>query len=245
VYYLAGQSDVASALLATVMLSMLVQNVGVIFNHRHRGLGPLALEILVVLSGFKPLVDTRRVLNKHKIVGAPVDVMFERTGCKMAELVLEAVPSVIIVIRSTLAFGVTSYVPLFSIGMSLLSIATISTGTFFGFDQDPDGRLHSPMFYGCIRKEPLQQVLTRVSLYMFSLAHPTLKLCSIAMLLLLSKTALAVYLTGTIGLYLMYKQLRGDMYYWVPNSGIKVALLMRSLNFLFVRTASALLNRSI
>jgi hypothetical protein len=57
--------------------------------------------------------------------------------------------------------------------------------------------------------------------------------------------ALAVYLMGIIGLYLMYKQLRGDMYYWVPNSGIKVALLMRSLNFLFVRTASALLNRSI
>jgi hypothetical protein len=227
-------TDVASAYLTTVLLSMLIQMVGVTYNHRHRGFGPLVLELLIVLSCFKPLVDTRRVLNAHKIVGAPVDARFERTGCKMVELVVNAVPSVIIVIRSALASGVTSYVPLFSIGTSLLSIATISTGTFFGFDQDPEGRLHSPMFYGCVRAGPLLQALTRVSLYILSLAHPAAKLVSVAMLLLLSKTALALYLTGNIGVYLLYKAARGDVFYWTPHSGIKVALLMRALNFLFV-----------
>ncbi len=73
VYYLVGMTDVASAYLTTVLLSMLIQMVGVTYNHRQRGFGPLVLELLIVLSCFKPLVDTRRVLNAHKIVGAPVD----------------------------------------------------------------------------------------------------------------------------------------------------------------------------
>ena len=236
-YYDAGQTNVASALLATVLLSTALQMSIVTFIHQHRGFGPLALEYAIVLSGLKPLLDTRRMLKHgpgHQHVGAAVGTKTERTGCKMVELVVEAVPSVIIVIYTTLASGVTSYVPLLSIGVSLLTIAATSTGTYFGFDQDADGRLHSPRFYGATRDSSRHQAATRVALYLFSFAHCALKLFTIAALLLLSKVALAVYLTVPMALYLASKALRGDMYYWVPRSGLKVAVAFRVIIKIFV-----------
>jgi hypothetical protein len=227
-------TDVASAYLATVLFSMALQMCITIYVHRHRGFRALALELLIVLSGFKPLVDVRRMLSGHEIAGAPISLNNERTGCKMIEMVIEAVPSVVIVIRQTLVSGVTSVVPLFSIFVSLLTIATTSTGIFFGYDMDPGSRLHSPMFYGCVRGTALQQALTRVALYLLSLAHAMAKLVSITMLLVLSKFALAAYLIGMMGLFLVTKLMRGDAYYWAPNSDVKLAVVIRIVMKVFV-----------
>jgi hypothetical protein len=229
-----GMTDVASALLATVIFSTMLQIVLVIFVHRHRGFLPVLLEVLAVLSGFKPLVDTRRMLSGREVEGAPMHINNERTGCKMIEMVIEAVPSAVIVIRSTLASGVTSFVPLLSILISLLTIATTSTGIFFGFDLDPGSRLISPMFYGCVRDTALHQALTRVALYLFSLAHATAKLLTISVLLELNKTALAVYLTGTMALFLVAKVWRKNFYYWPPKTGFKAALTTRVVAKVFV-----------
>ena len=234
VYYLAGETGVASALLATVIVSMMLQICLVIFVHRHRGFRPVLLEVLIVLSGFKPLVDTRRMFTGHEIAGAAVSLNNERTGCKMVEMVIEAVPSVVIVFRNTLASGVTSYVPLCSILVSLLTIATTSTGIFFGFDLDSSSRQHSPMFYGCIRDNPRRQALTRVALYLLCLAHATAKLFTISMLLVLSKVALAVHLTVMMVFFFAVKLRRNDVYYWAPKSGFKVALIMRLMAKIFV-----------
>ncbi len=233
-YYLAGVTDVASALLATVLFSMALQMWVTVYVHRHRGFRALTLEVLIALSGFKPLVDTHRMLSGHEIAGAQLSLNMERTGCKMVEVVIEAVPSVIIVIRQTLASGVTSVVPLVSILVSLLTIATTSTGIFFGFDMDPGSRMYSPMFYGCIRGKALQQATTRVALYLLSLTHAIAKLFSIAMLLVLSKVALAAYLIGTMALFLTTKILRGDAYYWPPKSGVPISLAARVVTKVFV-----------
>jgi hypothetical protein len=208
-------------------------------NHRHRGFGPLALELIVVLSCFKPLLDTRRMLKhgtSHQHVGAPAGTQAERTSYKLVELVFEAVPSVIIVIFTTLVSGVTSYGPLLSIGVSLLTIATASTGIYFGFDQDADRRLRAPMFYGAVRDSTWHQAATslRVALYLLSFVHCALKLFTIAALLLLSKVVLTVYLTVPMALFLVSKALRGDMYYWVPRSGLKTAVATRVTAKIFV-----------
>jgi hypothetical protein len=237
VYYSAGDTDVASALLATVLLSTTLQMAGVAFIHRRRGSFALGKELAIVLSGCKPLVDTRRMVSGFEFVGVPVDLRGERTYCKMIELVVESVPSVTIVICNTLAGrGLTtaSYVAFCSIFVSLLTIATTSTGVFFGFDSDPESRLKVPRFYGCVRDTALQQALTRVSLYLFTLTHAALKLLSIAMMVMLSKVAVAMYLFTTMALFLLIKLLRGDLYYFPPNSGMKVAIIMRIMVKLFI-----------
>jgi hypothetical protein len=46
--------------------------------------------------------------------------------------------------------------------MSCLSIATITTGMFFGYDADPASRVHSPMFYGAVPDSTVRKLLVRV-----------------------------------------------------------------------------------
>jgi hypothetical protein len=65
------------------VLSMLFQTVIVSVVHRHHGKLVLAGEILLVVSGLKPLIDVWRMVFGHVNVGAPMDIHAERTGCKV------------------------------------------------------------------------------------------------------------------------------------------------------------------
>jgi hypothetical protein len=124
VNYRAGNIGLASALLATVLLSMSVQILIVVINHRHHGKRRLMLEILFVLTGVKPFVDTMRILNGKVNVGAPMGIMNERVGCEVTEIVCESVPSALIQMHDLLGSTKLSFATVFSIVMSCLSIAT-------------------------------------------------------------------------------------------------------------------------
>jgi hypothetical protein len=52
--YSAGNADLGSALLSTIILSNTLQIMVVINRHRHRGIRRVAQEICFVLCGFKP-----------------------------------------------------------------------------------------------------------------------------------------------------------------------------------------------
>jgi hypothetical protein len=53
-------------------------------------------------------------------------------------------------------------------------------------------------------------------------------------LLLLSKVVLTVYLTVPMALFLVSKALRGDLRYWVPRSGLRIAVFSRVTAKIFV-----------
>ncbi len=66
VNYRDGNTGLASALLATVLLSMSLQIlIVVVVVHRHHGKRRLMLEILFVVTGVKPFVDVWRILKRH------------------------------------------------------------------------------------------------------------------------------------------------------------------------------------
>jgi hypothetical protein len=96
VNYRAGNTGLASALLATVLLSMSFQILIVVVAHRHHGKRRLMLEILFVLTGVKPFVDVWRILSGKVNVGAPLDTKNERVACKVTEIVVESVPTALI-----------------------------------------------------------------------------------------------------------------------------------------------------
>ncbi len=201
VNYLAGNTGLASALLATVLLSMSVQILIVFVVHRHHGKRRLVLEILFVITGLKPFVDTWRILNGTANVGSPVDAPTERIGCEMAEIVCESVPTALIQMHDLLGATKLSVATVFSIIMSGLSIATITTGMFFDYDTDPAKRMHSPMFYGvepdstickllvrvrCVPRPPCGSssssgAFVQVSVFLFVLAHAMGKLTTITL----------------------------------------------------------------
>jgi hypothetical protein len=164
VSYLAGNTGLASALLATVLLSMSLQIVIVVVVHRHHGRRRLMLEILFVVTGVKPFVDVWRILAGKVNVGAPIDAKAERAGCKVTEIVVESVPTALIQMHNLLGATKLSFATVFSIVMSCLSIATITTGMFFDYDTDPARRTHSPMFYGAVPDSTMRKLLVRVGM---------------------------------------------------------------------------------
>jgi hypothetical protein len=162
VNYHDGNIGLASALLATVLFSMSLQILIVLVNHRHHGKRRLMLEVLFVITGVKPFVDMWRILSGMANVGAPMDSKSERVGCEVVEIVCESVPTALIQIHNLLGVAKPSFATVFSIIMSCLSIATITTIMFFDYDTDPSNRLHTPMFYGAVPHSVARRLLVRV-----------------------------------------------------------------------------------
>ena len=90
VNYRDGNIGLASGLLAAVLLSMSFQILIVVVVHRHHSKRRRMLEILFVITGVKPFVDTWRILNGTENVGAPLSYKHERVGCEVAEIVVES-----------------------------------------------------------------------------------------------------------------------------------------------------------
>ena len=165
VNYRDGNIGLASALLATVLLSMSFQILFVVVAHRHHGKRRLMLEILFVITGVKPFVDTWRILNGTANVGAPMDSKRERFACEVAEIVLESAPTALIQMHDLLGTTKLRIATVFSIVMSCLAIATITTIMFFGFDTDPENCLVSPMFYGAVPDSAIRKLLVKVTMH--------------------------------------------------------------------------------
>jgi hypothetical protein len=138
VNYRDGNTGLASALLAAVLLSMSIQ---ILVAHRHHGKGRLMLEILFVITGVKPFVDTWRILSGTANVGGPMGSKHERVGCMVAEIVCESVPTSLIQMHDLLGATKLSIATVVSIVMSCLSIATITTSMFLDYDTDSANRL--------------------------------------------------------------------------------------------------------
>jgi hypothetical protein len=171
VNYRDGKTGLASALLATVLLSMSFQILIVVVAHRHHGKRRLMLEILFVLTGVKPFVDVWRILSGKVNVGAPLDTKNERVACKVTEIVVESVPTALIQMNNLLGATQLSFSTVFSIVMSCLSIATITTGMFFDYDTDPAQRALSPMFYGAVPDSTMRKLLVRVAVRASNACH--------------------------------------------------------------------------
>ena len=95
---------------------------------------------------------------------------------------------------------------------------------------DPTARKNMPSFYGYIPNGG-----SRTAIFGFMMLNSALLLLirsfSAAMLMLVNKRYLVVYLAGDMALYLLLKVARGDFHYWIPIDGalgLLVSLLMRA-----------------
>jgi len=76
--------------------------------------------------------------------------------------VCESVPTALIQMHDLLGATKPSFATVFSIIMSCLSIATITTIMFLDKDTDPTNRLHTPVFYGAVPDSTVRKLLVRV-----------------------------------------------------------------------------------
>jgi len=91
-------------------------------------------------------------------------------------------------------------------------------------------RKEAPDFYGYIPDEGIASLLLLVCMTLNSALLLLVRSFSAAMLMLLNKRYLAIYIAGDMALYLLQKVARGDFNYWIPVDGLGglfASLLMR------------------
>jgi hypothetical protein len=179
-------------------------------------------------------VDTTRLLGNVVSVGAPFSIAIERVGCEVIEMVCEAIPGATIQIVYVLGGSEPSLATILSIAASCIAIAVMSCGIFLHKDQDAQLRLQYPAFYGATRDALLPRSVMCLSLFLVQLAHVIAKLATISLLFSTSGKALAAYLSGTAALYLAYKLVRRDWYYWPVGTGAVAGFIARLIPKVFV-----------
>jgi hypothetical protein len=145
----AGQATAAYATIAMVSLTMLLQILLVVVQNKHRGWAAVAYEVGIVLCLLKAPVDAYRVASGNKQVhGAPLTPINELAMCKVAEMVSEAIPQLVLQGTILMAVADPSVVAVVSLVFSCLAIAYTSTTMAYDLETDPTRRRNNPEFYG-------------------------------------------------------------------------------------------------
>jgi hypothetical protein len=145
----AGLTSAAYGTIAMVGLSMLLQIAAAVAQNKHRGWLAVAYEVGIVLCFLKVPVDAYRVASGHKQApGDPVDPLNMLAIGKGLEMVVEAIPALILQSAVLMAIADPSMVAVVSIVFSCLAIAYTSTTIAYDLETDPMKRRNNPEFYG-------------------------------------------------------------------------------------------------
>ena len=230
-----GETAAAYGMIGTVAVNLMLQTVLVVYQHKHRGWWAVGREVGFCVCFLKPGVDAFRVASGHlQATGTPVDAMAEMTISKVVEMVTESTPSALLQTATALGSRTRSWATIGSIIFSCLATAFTALTIAWDFETHPMKRRNNPEFYGYLPDDPGRA--TVIFLLMFIL-HATLvigKIFAMALLVLTDWHWLAAYLAGDMTIYIVYKVLRGDLYYFVPGMGLPLSFLCRVIVKVFV-----------
>jgi hypothetical protein len=120
-----------------------------VYQNQHRGWVAVAYEVGIVLCFLKAPVDAYRVASGQKQQpGDPMDPLNMLTVGKVLEMVVEAIPALILQSAILIAIVDPSMVAVVSIVFSCLAIAYTSTTIAYDLETDPTKRRNNPDFYG-------------------------------------------------------------------------------------------------
>ena len=108
----------------------------------------------------------------------------------------------------------------FSICVSIATTAFTSTTISFDFDVNPSKRALSPSFYGYVPEGLGNRLMTFASMFTMSCAFVTATSVPLAVLAAVNVNYAALYVGGSLGLFLCYRLARGDLHYWLPLYGV-------------------------
>ena len=147
----AGLTSAAYGTIAMVGLNMLLQIAVAVAQNKHRGWLAVAYEVGIVLCFLRAPVDAYRVASGQKRQpGDPVDPLIVLTAGKVAEMVVEAIPALILQSAILMAIADPSMVAVVSIVFSCLAIAYTSTTIAYDTETNPTKRRNNPEFYGYV-----------------------------------------------------------------------------------------------
>jgi len=171
-------------------------------------------------------VCSGKKMEEHHVFDAKTELAIT----KGAEMVCESIPGCLLQMYVMLKVGDTSGRAVTSVVVSALTTGYSSGTISYDFDTDPVKRKESPDFYGYISDEGIARPLLLVCMTLNSALLLLVRAFSAAMLMLVNKRFLVIYLAGDMALYLLQKVARRDFHYWLPVDGafgLFVSLLLR------------------
>jgi hypothetical protein len=185
-------------------------------------------DVVIIASGLKPAYDAFKIgTGAEQMEHQKFDPLLEMTFCKCIETVFEAIPSSIIQIYAILASGDFGKIAIASILISGATTAFTSVMITYDWDTSPSKRAKNNKnfkFYGFVPDGATPRTVCFAAMFMFTTAHTLARSFSCALLAVVSKKFIAIYLVGDMLIYVLYKLLRGDLRYGPNLSKVLSAL---------------------
>ena len=204
VFFLSGQTRTAFTLLGTILLCYALQVGLVSIRSMHCGWRAVMKEVGIVLSGFKPVIDLRRILSGYEVDGAPFSTTMERTMITAVETIAKSIPASIIATLA-LAVGRWQLIPFISILISWMTSAYRTMNMCCNMDTDCDNRRNVRRFYGYLPHPGPRRSAAKLVLLIASLAQIISKALSVTFLFLMGAFWLIGFMFIDVGLHLLYK----------------------------------------
>ena len=100
----------------------------------------------------------------------------------------------------------------------------------FDFDTSPKKRSHAPQFYGYVPDGHKARLKVFLLMFLIMIVHVTSASMGMAFLFTISPSSAYAYMAASMGMYLLYRVCRGDLYSWLPLEGMggwTVSILLR------------------
>ena len=133
--------------------------------------------------------------------------------------VAESIPSAILQSFAFLRSKKKSIGALLSIIVSACTTGLASATISYDFDTDPAKRRHNPNFYGYSPDDGGSRFLVFLLLFLNSTTHILGRTLAAALLASVNVNYLWSHFAADMGLYLLFKFIRGDFIYWMPLQG--------------------------
>ena len=225
----------ASALLAMITTNLVIQILVVVAQYQKKSLAVKLKEVLICLSFLRPAVDAYRVSTNHEDDRAPMDSLSEMIMNKCSELATESIPGCVLQLYVWMSSPEQAGTyALVSIGVSAMTTGFASAMISFDFDVDVPHRKKQPKFYGYLPDDNGLRGRSFILMTLISALHNISRSLGYALLAAGEKRLVAVFVVGELSLYLAYKLLRGDFYYWMKLDGV-LAIVVPSVQRVLVK----------
>ena len=145
-------------------------------------------------------------------------------------MVFEAIPASIVQVYAFLLAKEKRVDALVSILISAATIAFSSSMISYDWDTSPAYRTSTPFFYGYVPDKALSRAVCFLSMMSLTFAHVLLQTFACALLAATNTIWLVYYLSADTALFILYKIVRKDFFYYVNMTGffrLVVAILDR------------------
>jgi len=212
----------ANTLLTMLITNLFVQLCSVIAQYKQKGWLVMAREAAITIAFLRPPVDAYRVSTNHEDDQVTFDTLSEMISNKGSELACESIPGCVLQLYVwLLAPEKAGKYSLLSIGISCLTTGFTSAMIAFDMDVHVTKRNSQPKFYGYIPNDNALRGRCFLLMTMMGALHNLSRSLGCALFAASNAESLFLMLVGgEIGLYILFKIVRRDFYWWPVGKGI-------------------------